>query len=270
MTDKTSLGDRMKGYESDRDFRFMPYIPVMARLDGKAFHSFTKGMDRPFDSSFSELMVMTTKRLVDFANARIGYTQSDEISLVWLQETTDSEIFMAGRSFKMISLLAAEATRYFNRFLPTYFANMINANPLFDCRVWSIPTKTEACNALVWREQDATRNSVQMAGQAVFSHNQLMGKSCNEIQDMLHEKGINWNDYPDCFKRGTYVQRHHVIRKFTAKEINILPEKHEARTNPGLKVRRSEIRVLKMPVFTSVANREEVVFHGAGPEKAPG
>jgi tRNA(His) 5'-end guanylyltransferase len=140
------------------------------------------------------------------------------------------------------------------------------ACPQFDCRVFSVPNETEAANCLLWRELDATRNSVSMAAQANFSHKELQGKSCAEMHDMLFNKSINWNNYPDFFKRGTYVQRINVVRPFTVEEIDKLPPKHMARTNPNLTVERTDYIEIKMPPFMKVINRENVIFRGESPK----
>jgi tRNA(His) 5'-end guanylyltransferase len=264
--DKDSLGDRMKFYEGNGvgEQRLIPMVPVLARLDGKAFHTFTRGLRRPFDQRLSNLMVDTTKFLVAETNAKVGHTQSDEITLVWLTDSYDSEMYFDGRIQKLVSILAARCSVFFNRELAARIPEKADAFPVFDCRVWNVPNKTEAINALIWRQNDATRNSISMAAQANFSHKQLQGKSCDEMQKMLfQEKGINWNDYPDFFKRGTFVQRRTVVRPFTTDEIDKLPPKHEARRNPDLKIERSEIRVVEWPQLTKVINREDLVFSGA-------
>lgn len=263
-----SLGDRMKFYENcaGADQRFMPLLPVVARLDGKTFSTFTKSLKKPHDERLTNLMVATTTYLVTETNARIGYTQSDEITLIWHSESFDSEIFFDGRLFKMISILAAKCSVFFNTNLPKFLPEKAGVMPVFDSRVWTVPNRMEAINALVWREQDATRNSIQSAGQANFSHNELHGVSCDQIQEMLFQHAnINWNDYPVFFKRGTYVQRHTVARPFNAVELEKLPPKHAARANPSLVVERREIRSLEMPPITKVINQEAVVFEGADP-----
>ncbi len=262
-TTKDSLGDRMKFYEGNGvgEQRLFPLIPVMSRLDGKAFHTFTRGLKRPYDKRLSDLMVATTKFLVGEFNAHIGYTQSDEITLIWLANNYESEMCFDGRILKLNSILAAKCSVFFNSVFPIILPEKANNTPVFDCRVWNVPNKTEAINCLIWRQNDATRNSISMAAQSCFSHKQLQGKSCNEMQEMLFsEKGINWNDYPNFFKRGTFVRRHTVIRKFTTTELEKLPAKHEARKNPNLEIERSEISVLDLPQLTKIANKEEVIF----------
>ena len=263
----SSLGGRMKMYEAqETQKRCMFHLPVCARLDGRAFHSFTKGLKRPYDKGFSALMQSVLIDLVTETDACIGYTQSDEISLVFREPTPESQIFFDGRVQKMTSILAAMCSVKFNkeiaRFLPDSHHDKVG---MFDCRVWSVPNRSEATNVLLWREWDATKNSISMAAQSVYSHKSLQNKNGKQMQEMLMEKGINWNDYPTFFKRGVYVQRRKVLRRFTAEELEKLPEKHEAHSNPFLEVERTEVRVLDMPPFAKVVNREDVVFEGETP-----
>lgn len=265
-SDKTALGDRMKWYESRfTNDQFMPMVPVIARLDGRAFHSFTKGLKRPYDEQLSNLMNMTTQFLVRETNARCGYTQSDEITLVWLAEDWESEIFFAGKLQKMNSILASMTTAFFNRHMPAFLPEKANEMPLFDCRVFQVPTDWEATNCFIWREMDATRNSVQMAARAIFSHSECENKDTSQLQEMLWQEGINWNNYPAFFKRGTYVRRREVERPFTSEELEALPLKHAARTNPDLKIKRRVVMNENFPPLAKIANREQVILHGADP-----
>jgi len=266
---KDDLGDRMKGYErlSPAEGNFMPLLPIVARIDGAHFHSFCKGMERPFDTKLTVIMRETTRWLVQETNACIGYTQSDEITLVFYSDSHKSQVFHDGRIGKMVSRLASKATVEFIRLLcHNGWVDKVDKFDGFDCRVWTVPTLMEAANAVLWRENDATKNSISMAARAHFSHKQLHGKNGGEMQEMLHGKGVNWNDYPPAFKRGTYFQRRKVVRAFTADEIGKLPKKHEVRTNPGLMVERTEVEQLDMPPFGKVVNRIGVIFHGEEPE----
>ena len=262
-----SLNDRMYLYEGmETKKRFLPKLPVIARLDGRSFHSFTKGLGRPYDERLSNLMVAVTEFLVDESCAKIGYSQSDEITLIFYSDDLESQIFFTGKPYKMISILAAMASTKFNELLPEYIPEKAQYIALFDCRVWSVPDKEEAVNVLVWREQDATRNSISMAAQSNYSHKKLQNKNTDEMQEMLFQKGINWNDYPPFFKRGTYVQRTKVVRKFTVDELDKLPQKHNARSNPDLMVERTIVKVLDMSPILQVENRLDVVFDGSSPE----
>jgi tRNA(His) guanylyltransferase len=256
------LSDRMKFYErmGVGDTALVHTLPTFARLDGKCFHTFTRGLNRPYDEALSSLMVSTMSYLVQETDARIGYTQSDEITLMWHSESFDSQIFFNARLQKMVSVLAAMTTLYFNKNLPQFLPHKSNQNPLFDCRVWNVPNKEEAVNVFVWREQDAVRNSISMAAQSVYSHKELMNKSSDQMQEMLFQKGINWNNYPDFFKRGTYARVRQELRKFTAQELDKLPPKHEARSNPDLMVERRVIDTGPLPILTQIKNRVEVVF----------
>jgi tRNA(His) 5'-end guanylyltransferase len=262
------MGDRMKMYEgAEAGRRLMPLVPIVARLDGRAFHTFCRGLRRPFDERFHELMVDVTLALVDETTARIGYTQSDEISLVWQSEDPKSEVFFAGRVQKMVSVLAAVATAVFNRRLPMRIPEKAHLMPVFDARVWSVPTQIEATNALLWRERDASRNSVLAVGQAHFSHKEMQGLSTKQVQEKLfQERGINWaTDTPDWAKRGTWLRRVTRSTPFTTEELDALPPKHTARSNPNLVVERSVIERVDMPKFGSVVNRIGVIFHGDQP-----
>lgn len=262
----SDLETRMKDYEAvSSGQRLMPLLPALARLDGKTFHSLTRNMGRPFDPRFSALMQDACGHLVQETGARCGYTQSDEITLAWFSTDPKSQIWFDGRVAKMTSILAAECSVYFNTRFAEHFGGPPPFPALFDCRVWNVPTREEAANVFLWREQDATRNSVSMAAQSAYSHKELFCVPTNRMQEILFQKGINWNEYPDHFKRGSYFQRRTVKRKFTAEEMEALPPLHEARKNPDLEVERTEVRRLEMPPLGKVTNRPAVLLDGAEP-----
>lgn len=263
---KDEFGDRMKMYEmAEAGRHFTPLLPIVARLDGCNFSSFTRGFERPYDKRMTDIMVATTKYLVETTQALCGYTQSDEISLVFYSDSFKSQIFLGGRIHKMISRLASRASSYFTRVLPKYIEERAEDVIEFDCRCWQLPTLIEVVNAFLWRELDATKNSVSMSARHYYSHKQLLDLGRADMMDLLMDKGVNWNDYPPFFKRGTYVQRKRITRKFTPTEIGLLPEKHEARTNPDLEIERSEVRVVDMPPLSKVVNRVAVVIYGEDP-----
>jgi tRNA(His) guanylyltransferase len=264
------LGDRMKLYESaESGRRFMPLLPIIARVDGRCFSAFTQGMERPYDSTMTDMMIATTAALVSETNACIGYTQSDEITLAWHSTDPKSQVFFDGRIMKMTSQLAALASLHFYCRVLDEMPERADKLPTFDARVWQVPNRTEGANAFLWREWDATKNSITMAASAYYSHKQLHKKNSADKHDMLHAKGINWDDYPASFKRGTYVQQRRVERPFTAEEIEKLPPHHEAHGNPDLIVERWRIAVLEMPPLSTVTNREAVIFEGADPQANP-
>lgn len=228
-SDKTSLGDRMKSYEfpstSRKAFKGQPLV---VRLDGKSFHNFTKGLKRPYDERLSKLMVATTTALVDRFQAKVGYTQSDEISLVWNIECDSSAEFpFDGRFQKMESLLASYATAFFNKKLAEFLPEKEDELPTFDARAFVVPNLMEAYHALLWRQQDATKNAISMAAQSMFSHKQLQKKNGAEMQEMMWSThGVNFNDYPAFFKRGTFVRRVKRERLLTQEELAKVPEAH--------------------------------------------
>lgn len=266
MKTKDALGDRMKAYENQTcGIRLIPRIPVIARLDGKGFSKFTKGLKRPYDKRLSDLMVETTKYLVKETNANCGYTQSDEITLVFYTDKIESSIYFDGRLFKMIGDLAAMASVYFNRELGKYLPEKADKMPRFDARVYNVPTLEEAVNSFIWREMDATKNSITMAASEYYSHKELMGKNGSEKQEMLFQKGVNWNDYPSFFKRGTYIQRKRVLKPFTTEEIEKLPAKHNARKDPNFMVERWVIDKVDLPPILKIDNKIEVIIYGEEP-----
>ena len=226
MPVKDELGMRMKEfYESVLKTRLVRRMPVAIRLDGKAFHTFTRGFEKPFDEVLGKSMRETMKYLCEnIQGCVLGYTQSDEITLILVDyQNLNSCAWFDYEVQKMCSIAASMATMAFNKFftknvnyfemtheydgtINEYCTTLVNAaekGAMFDARVFNIP-KEEVCNLIYWRQLDATRNSIQMVGQANFSHKELQKKSCNMIQEMLFaEKGINWNDYPTYLKRGS-------------------------------------------------------------------
>lgn len=239
MAVKDDLGTRMKEfYESVPKTKLMRRTPVAIRIDGKAFHTFTRGFQKPFDSVLMQSMQETMKYLCENIQGCVfGYTQSDEITLILVdyQKLTSSAWFDYEVQ-KMCSIAASMATMAFNKIFNqtiqsmafnlddvdeyidngdgvlvknpkkvsvNSWLNSINHGAMFDARCFNIP-KEEVTNLIYWRQLDATRNSIQMVGQANFSHKELQGKSCNDIQEMLFtEKNINWNDFPTDCKRGS-------------------------------------------------------------------
>lgn len=269
------LGTRMKEYyESIPKTRLMRRTPVAIRIDGKAFHTFTRGFKRPFDEILIKSMQETTKYLCEHIQGCVlGYTQSDEITLILVDyKHLDSSAWFDYEVQKLCSISASMATMAFNKFfdsevrkwayenqsntntnvnnLRTYY-NAILKGAMFDARCFNIP-KEEVTNLIYWRQLDATRNSIQMVGQANFSHRELQGKSCNMIQDMLHEeKGINWNDFPTHQKRGTCVVRRpgklEIERKTIEKEFG-----------------EPEIREIARQYYEWVIDTEIPIFKGEG------
>lgn len=226
------LGCRMKDfYETIPKTKLMRRTPVAIRIDGKAFHTFTRGFQKPFDIILMQSMCETTKYLCEnIQGCVLGYTQSDEITLILVDyKKLTSSAWFDYEVQKMCSIAASMATMAFAKsfshnideyqrnhfengtdFDRQYWETLVNAarrGAMFDARCFNIP-KEEVANLIYWRQLDATRNSIQMVGQAYFSHKELHGKTCSNIQDMLMEHhNINWNDFPTYQKRGTCVSK---------------------------------------------------------------
>jgi len=184
--DTSKFGDRMKMYESQTtQTKLIPKLPIIARLDGHGFSKWTKGLKRPYDKRLSDLMIETSKYLIDKYNANVVYTQSDEITLIWYITDHKSQMVFNGKLFKLHSLIASSASVFFNSKLSEFLPEKVNTLPEFDCRVWNVPTPEEAVNCILWREQDATKNSISMLAQHHFSHKELFKKNTSDMQDML-------------------------------------------------------------------------------------
>lgn len=260
----TDLGDRMKLYEAhEAGRRFLPRLPIYARIDGRNFSRFTKGMDRPYDERMISVMVETTQRLVEETEALAGYTQSDEISLLWYRPEPKSQVFFDGKIFKIVSVTAALATSIFTELARGHWPEkMAGCPPTFDCRAFQLPTKDEAANVFLWREMDATKNAISMAASALFSHKKLHKKNGDEMQEMMFGEGVNFNDYPARFKRGTFVLRRTIHKELEAETLVRIPPAYR----PEGPIERQVIGPIEMPQFSKVTNRVAVLFDNAEPE----
>ncbi len=198
MSDEIS--DRMKSYERCLDTRIVPHIPTILRIDGKAFHTYTKKCTRPFDTQLMSCFWEAVIGLYNELHYDLVYGQSDEISILFYRPDTFSQEEFDGRLFKLSSIASSVITAHFNKASVDFdFGNRL---AFFDCRVFQLP-RNEVVNYFIWRQQDATRNSIQMLGNAHFSHKQLHKKNTSTVQDMIFkEKGINWDSVPTVWKRG--------------------------------------------------------------------
>ena len=261
-----NLGDWCKWLEKNFSPETMiPTLPVIIRLDGNNFHTWTKGLERPYDLKLTELMVETTKFLVKETNAVVGYTQSDEITLILYSFDRKSSIYNDGKKQKILSKLTGKCVNFFNEkrkeLLPKH-----NKIAVFDCRIYQTPTLHDACVQLLWRENDAIKNSIQMLGHSQYSEKQLFKLNTSEIQDKLMlEKGINWNDLETKLKRGTYVKRIKTSKPFSADELKTLPKMHQAHKNPNLIIERSIVKEIEYPIFSKITNQIDVIFNDAEP-----
>ena len=234
-----SLGDRMKGYENAYRLYLPRRMPVIIRIDGRAFHTFTRGFNRPFDEVLMSAMQLTAKKLCEeISGCKLAYVQSDEISLlVTNNDSIETQPWFDNNLQKLVSLSAAIATIEFNKVFSdcewTWYRKLLDVytdnndktkqipdnlidisdhhqnaqnKATFDARAFILP-EDEVCNYFIWRQQDAVRNSIQMVAQSMYSHNELQNKNQSDLQELIHAKGVNWNDYSIPCKRGTCVIR---------------------------------------------------------------
>jgi len=205
---KDDLGDRMKKNYEDRFRYYLPRrLPTILRLDLVCGHTITKNLNRPFDGCFMDYMIESTLNLCkQISGCHLGYVQSDEISLLLIDyENLDTEAWFDNNLQKLCSVSASMATYYFNE--AAHNDNRLIRPILFDSRAFTIP-KEEVCNYFYWRQKDASRNSISMLAQSLFSHKDLQNLSQSALQDkMMNEKGINWDKLAISQKRGTCVYK---------------------------------------------------------------
>lgn len=208
-----NLGDRMKMLEHLRTVMLMPDLPILMRLDGRSFHTYTRGFARPYDTRMSNLMADTMVALATEFKVTTAYTQSDEITLCIVPKGYDPEVKhqyempFGGRAAKLESLSASFAGGYFNLQALTRIPERAGRVAQFDCRVWQVPSLDEAANVFLWRELDAQKNSVAMLARCHFSDRELHGKGRADMKEMLRAAGQPWEDMPAGFRRGTYWKR---------------------------------------------------------------
>jgi tRNA(His) guanylyltransferase len=198
---KDNLGDRMKrNYESVWRQSLPWRMPVVVRLDGKSFHTFTRGMARPFDAEFVERMIATAAYVCEeTATAQVAYIQSDEIS-VFLHpyQSLESQPYFDNQVQKLVSVMAGQASA---------FLSLAYGRPaVFDGRAFVVP-ESELNNYFLWRQQDASRNSLQMLAQSLYSHKELHGKASPALHELCFQKGRNWNELPTHLRRGACLHR---------------------------------------------------------------
>lgn len=246
--DIEKLGDLMKLFESNTQSLLVPGQPVVIRFDGKNFSSFTKGLSRPYDKAFRDCMVKTMEYAAKLWNASVGYTQSDEITLILKNDINISDAQLSAIPFssrvqKIGSLSAAKVSTYFNKMLDKYLLKKSEKIeqpdeeidcPVFDARIFNVPNLEWAALALLWREVDCTKNAITQAAQCVYSHKELMHKRSKEKIEMMAQKGVNFNEYPAFFKRGVFVIKRKEEVVLTSSELEKIPPLHRP-TGPVLR-----------------------------------
>jgi tRNA(His) 5'-end guanylyltransferase len=222
---RDSLGDYLKGLEgAETGRRALDGQAVYIRIDGNRFSKFTRGMERPYDARMSEAMIATTKGLVTEFGAALGYTQSDEISLVLWEPKAGSEVAHGGKFKKLASRTASKATHLFYKAATMRgLGGFINRQfPEFDSRAFAVSLE-DAAKAIYWREIDARKNAIQMAAGEHFSAKALHKKHGDDQIAMLREAGVEFEDFPAFFRRGTLIKRVNVCREMTAEELERIP-----------------------------------------------
>ena len=241
------FGDRMKNYESQATAqRLDVHKPIVARIDGKTFSTFTRNCQKPFDIDLSKAFWFTTSELVKQTHAKIGYTQSDEITLVYRADRPESSIWFDGRVQKMTSVLASMATAFFNA---SYQADK---PAFFDCRVWQVPDETEAANTVLWRCLDARKNAISSACRALYSPKEMKGWGQAKMKEKIQEKlGSSFED--------TYISSHRHGVFFGPVKTTL------TRLDSTDQFERTKVMQLDMPFFLDIRNREDVIFSHAEP-----
>jgi tRNA(His) 5'-end guanylyltransferase len=251
------LGDIHKGYESFHQPKLLPLLPFIVRLDGRSFHTYTKGFVRPYDAGMAECMKATLKALIEEFHPIVGYTQSDEISLLFYQKDPKQQMVFGGKVSKILSTMAAFASVQFFKSSLIHLPLKTSSAPTFDARVIQYPTLSLATENLLWRETDATRNSVTMLAHSLYPHKELHGKNHNEKLDMIIAAGSNWNHFPTHFKRGVYMRRDVVTRYLTHEELEKIPEQHR----PTGMVERSSIEeIVANPIESYTPEERNIIL----------
>ena len=254
LKENDEFGNRMKAYEAVETARKLdPMLPIYARIDGRGFSRFTRGMEKPFDARMTNAMMETARHLVAETHAKIGYVQSDEISLVWQAETPEADILFAGKVFKLVSVLSSMAAAKFARVCPEGFEDRL---PAFDCRVFQLPDRIEAANAVLWRVLDCRKNAVSVVSQQFFSHRDLVGKRQTDMHRMLRDRGIDFTSYPAENRLGAFFARRTLDPGLREEGV---PQSAIA------DLQRSKVVRLDLPALDLVANRVEVIFAAAEP-----
>jgi tRNA(His) guanylyltransferase len=213
---KDAIGDRMKSqYEYRSRYKLPRRSYTIIRVDGKAFSSYTRGLDKPFDDALIADMDATAAYLCkNMMGAKLAFVQSDEISIILTDfDTLQTQAWFDNNIQKMCSVSASMATSEFNyqRFVRYCVGSGGNIDldkfrrAEFDARVFQIPEKEEVLNYLIWRQQDTVRNSIASVAQTMYSQKELEGKNSNDQQEMIFQKGTNWNDLPVRYKRGRLI-----------------------------------------------------------------
>lgn len=236
-------------------------LPVVIRLDGHAFRTYTRHLDKPFDSRLVQAMDTVTRFLVEETKADVGYTQSDEISLMFLN---GAKLPFNGRLLKLCTLLAGMASAKLNEAVAAEGIPRSNGQPYFDCRASNRESLEEAANYFLWRETDGMRNSTSMLAQSLFSKKELFKVNQEGLRKLLREKGCPWEHLPVREQRGAYFYRETYEMPMDEETLNLIPEKHRA-TAPAVIIR-TKIVGVEHPPIEALENPVQVLFFRDKPQ----
>lgn len=242
------FGDRMKSYEAAYTSQKIETDSVLCvRIDGKRFSKFTKRFDKPFDEDLSKAMIETTKQLVKDTSANVGYTQSDEITLIYTIGEKANEYIFGGKTSKINSVFASMATAHFNHFILKYAPITMAGRgyAYFDCRSWAVPSILEASNVLLWRVQDARKNSVSSLFRWTAGAKKMMHKDQSQMKQYLLEAcDVDWSDLPEKYKYGSYLK----------------PVPHKIETQDGGFAIRNRVEEVQLGYYGDLSLEERINF----------
>lgn len=256
LRDRDHLGHKQKELEGVEAKRaVMAGLPVICRLDGKAFHTYTRGLSRPFDAGLMQCMLDACSAIFSAVHPDLIYTQSDEITVAWTSAGDNlSEFPYGGRYQKLTSILASIATCAFYKSAQQYLPSKAGLYVAFDARVWQVAKPEDLRGNLVWRQDDAFKNAVTMAAQAHFSDHQLHGVHTDAKLNMLRDIGVDFDAFPEQFRRGAFMKRVSYKAALDADTLQRIPEAH--RPAGGQEVERSEPRVITVPRLRKLTEDE--------------
>lgn len=213
MTD--TLGDRIKRYERVSNPKLLPRSPIFIRIDGKSFHTFTRGFEKPFSMTLVETMVKAAQATArQMSGFKLGYVQSDEATFMLTDtDTLTTQGWFDYELNKVVSISASAFTAHFNRIWDAQFSTNVNDDnyipnqqppAMFDSRAFNVP-EDDAPNVFIWRQRDWQRNSLQMLTREYFSHKECEGKKMADMHEMLYTKNLNWAYLMPQLKEGTWI-----------------------------------------------------------------
>ena len=255
---KDEFGDRMKEYERTYTSQRISTDQILCvRIDGKGFSKFTKGFRKPFDDRLSNVMIQTTKKLCAETHASFSYTQSDEITLIYTPGEKASEYMFGGKVSKINSILASMATHYFNYDLAACVK--VDKPAFFDCRAWAVPDLAEASNVLLWRVQDARKNSISSLFRWTAGHSKMHGLSGEEMKALLKSDYFtDWDKLSNKYKYGTYAKPVTVETYLTQAELMKIPE--HKRPEADVLVKRTKVQELDLGYFGDYTLEQRVGY----------